>query len=89
MSCRFAAFLRERNDGQAFWDRHAFLFRVGHKGSTRCLCSIALFPAEVGVSWTVSAPRPERHPTPHELETCAVPATSPILHHFWASCEEQ
>jgi len=62
MSCRFAAFLRQRNDGRAFWDRHALLFRVGHKGSTRCLCSIALFPAEVGVSWEVSAPRPDRHP---------------------------
>jgi len=63
MSCRFAAFLRERNHGQAFWDRHALLSRVGHKGSTRCLCSIALFPVEVGVSWAVSELRPDRHPS--------------------------
>jgi len=62
MSCRVAAFLRERNDGHSFWDGHALLFRVGRKGSTRCLRSIALFPAEAGVSWTVSAPRRERHP---------------------------
>jgi len=25
------------NDGHAFWARHALLFRVGHKESTRCL----------------------------------------------------
>jgi len=62
MSCRVAAFLRERKDGHAFWAGHALLFCVGHKESSRCLCSIALFPAEVGMSRTVSAPRPERHP---------------------------
>jgi len=62
MSFRVAALLRERRDGHAFWAGHALLFPVGHQESTRCLCSIALFPAEVGMSRAVSAPRPERHP---------------------------
>jgi len=49
-------------DGHGFWACRALLFRVGHTENTLCLCGIALVPAEVGVSGTVSAPRPERHP---------------------------
>jgi len=62
MSGPVAAFLLERKDGHAFWAGHELLFRVGHEESTCCLCSIALFPDEVGMSRTVSTPRPERHP---------------------------
>jgi len=49
-------------DGHGFWACRALLFRVGHTENTLCLRGIALVPAEVGVSWTVSSPRPERHP---------------------------
>jgi len=69
MSCRVAAFLRERNDGHAFWAGHALLFGVGHKESTRCLCSIALSR----LKWESAGPCPhfDRSATPHELETSA------------------
>jgi len=50
------------SDGHAFWPQHALLFRVELKESIRCLCRIALVPAEVGVSWIVSSPQPGLHP---------------------------
>jgi len=48
--------------GHIFSACRALLFRVGHTKNTRCLRGTALVPAEVGVSLTVSASRPERHP---------------------------
>jgi len=49
-------------DGHIFSAWRALLFRVGHTKNTHCLWCIALVPAEVGVSWTVSPPRPEHYP---------------------------
>ena len=91
MSCRVVAFVSERNDGHALSAGHALLLRVEHKESTRCLCSIALFSAEVGMSRTVSAPRPERHLPRAAQCSCSQFAicqfvsrhTSHLLHEFY------
>jgi len=48
-------------DGHIFSACCALLFRVGHTENTHRLSGKALVPAEVGVSWTVSTSRPERH----------------------------
>jgi len=80
ISCCVAACFSERNDGHAFWARHALLFRVGQKESTRFLFSIALFLAEVGSSWTVSAPRPQRQPPSAGNQRSAVVLSLQFFH---------